>query len=242
VEKYLYGGASVRGAGHIKNNVENQDAYSIREYKFGVVLVVADGLGSKEQSSTGSQAVCKSVCEGIEIWNKKGRCSEESLILLIHNLWRMNIYPYTQRECGTTCLFAVHFHDGEVLLAQIGDGMISYIQKDEFNILHEKDDEFGNFTNSIDQVKNINEWTIKSINTNKNPFKIMLATDGVSEDLIPEKRRDLLCYLTNILKNEKSYKKRNLKLKNILKNWLTKHTIDDKTIVVFEYEVSSNEG
>ena len=48
------GYASVKGVLHENANIPNQDAYSVKKYKFGTILVVSDGLGSKKHSDIGS--------------------------------------------------------------------------------------------------------------------------------------------------------------------------------------------
>jgi serine/threonine protein phosphatase PrpC len=57
-------------------------------------------------------------------------------------------------------------------------------------------------------------------------FKYFLATDGISDDIVPNKEDEFIDILIQKLKK----KKENLVLKNILKNWTTKFHKDDKTI------------
>ena len=56
-------GASVIGPLHVKAGIPNQDSWMARRYKWGNVVVVSDGLGSKAHSDHGSKAACLAVFE-----------------------------------------------------------------------------------------------------------------------------------------------------------------------------------
>ena len=64
------GYASIKGMLHENANIPNQDAYSVKRYKFGTILVVSDGLGSKKYSDIGSKAVGKAINRAVQIWNE----------------------------------------------------------------------------------------------------------------------------------------------------------------------------
>jgi len=46
---------------HIKENIPNQDSFIVKNYSWGIVGVVCDGLGSKKYSHIGSQALVKAI-------------------------------------------------------------------------------------------------------------------------------------------------------------------------------------
>ncbi len=48
---------------HVKAGIPNQDSWRARRYKWGNVVVVSDGLGSKAHSDHGSKAACLAVFE-----------------------------------------------------------------------------------------------------------------------------------------------------------------------------------
>ena len=62
----------------------------------------------------------------------------------------------------------------------------------------------------------------------------MLATDGVSEDILPNKESDFANYLIECV-NAWRAEERQMKLINLLENWETPKSLDDKTIVLFQY-------
>ena len=123
---------------------ENQDSFSITKYSFGVVMVVADGLGTKKYSGIGSKRICKAVGDAAKIWVEKENAPIEFLIRLVHNLWDISIYPYSKNECATTCLFCIALNSGKIILGQLGDGIIYYCNDESLNILSEKENDFLN--------------------------------------------------------------------------------------------------
>jgi len=235
--KNIYASASVIGQSHIETASSNQDAYIVKEYAFGTVFVVADGLGSNKHSEIGSQAVCKAVCEAARIWTRKEDSPPHLLIRLIHSIWELKIYPYPKKDCGTTCLFAIVLKNKKLVVGQLGDGLVCYSMNNQLYVLNEKADEFGNLTNSISYVRSSNEWNMEIRTIEHQDFVLLLATDGVSEDLIKERRMDYLHYLKDKICHLPSQRTRNLEIKNILNNWVTKHSIDDKTMIIIHRKV-----
>ncbi|MGK0290454.1 MAG: hypothetical protein ACI86H_001913, partial [bacterium] len=63
-------GASVAGPSHLKLGIVNQDAWISRHYSWGDVVVVSDGLGSRQQSDLGAKAACLSVLEAAKVYQK----------------------------------------------------------------------------------------------------------------------------------------------------------------------------
>lgn len=227
-------GCTLVGRAHSDLGIENQDSFSIREYKFGTVMVVADGLGSLVYSKIGSKMVCEAVCEASKIWINNDNKNIRNLIKLIHILWEMKISPYEKKDCGTTCLFSIFINDtNKVIIGQIGDGLLAYIKDNELSILKEKNDDFLNITNSMHNVKKFSEWTYDEFILENNNLTLLMCTDGISEDIVENKEKEFILELENILVNIKSMKQRNRKLKKILKFWKTPYSDDDKTIILY---------
>lgn len=231
-----YAGATITGQSHLEIGQKNQDNFSITKYNFGLVMVVADGLGSKKYSDIGSRQVCKSVGEAVKVWFKKSDAPIEMLIKLIHSIWNMLIYPYPKNECSTTCLFSIILNDGRVVLGQLGDGLIYYLQNNSLTVLDEKHDDFVNITTSMSSVKSINDWKYKIINISNDNFSLFMTTDGLSEDIIVEKRKDFLIYLLKKIKCKTNQKSRNITIKKILKNCEGEYNNDDKTLIIYSRE------
>lgn len=236
-----YGGATITGQSHLEIGQKNQDHFSITKYNFGLVMVVADGLGSKKHSDIGSNQVCKAVGEATKIWFKKNDAPIELLIKLIHNIWDMLIYPHPKNECSTTCLFAIILNDGRVVLAQLGDGIIYYLKNNSLVVFDEKNDDFINITNSMSSVKSINDWKYTIINISNDNFSLFMTTDGLSEDIIFEKRKDFMLYILKKLKYKTNQKRKNFVIKKILHDCEGEYNSDDKTLIVYSREERINE-
>lgn len=227
-------GCTLIGKSHIDLGIINQDSFIIREYSFGTVMVVADGLGSLIYSNIGSKMVCEAVCEASKIWINNDNKNIRNLIKLIHILWEMKISPYEKNDCGTTCLFSLVINDtNRVIIGQIGDGLLAYITGNELSILKEKNDDFLNITNSMHNVKKFSEWTYDEFILESNNLTLLMCTDGISEDIVENKQKEFILELESMLTNKKSMKQRNKKLKKILKAWKTPYSDDDKTIILY---------
>ncbi|GAE27523.1 hypothetical protein JCM9140_3675 [Halalkalibacter wakoensis JCM 9140] len=232
-----YAGASIIGQSHLEAALKNQDAYTILESSFGTVMVVADGVGSKPHSDVGSKAICQSVVQAVKIWHSKENAPIQLLIRLIHTLWELNISPLEKKDCSTTCLFAVYLKTGKLYLGQLGDGIIGFIHEDNFSVLKIKEEEFGNLTQSVDSVTSLTDWTIKEIDLTTSNFSLLLATDGISEDLIEDKRKEFVEYLVQLIKEKPALKLKNRRIKKLIKGWITNYSLDDKTMIIFNREV-----
>jgi serine/threonine protein phosphatase PrpC len=238
---FIYGASSVIGQTHADLSLLNQDAYMIKEYAFGFILVVADGLGSKPLSDIGSKAACDAVCESARVWGRYEHAPVELLIRLIHTSWELRIAPHSKSDCGTTCLFAILFKSGRLVCGQLGDGIIGYGVNNTFRLVLDKDDDFSNLTQSIHGVRGVSEWTCIEEQTGTESFSILLATDGISEDLVQDKRKDFLVHLQTLIKEQPNAKQRNAAIRYMLTNWSAKHSNDDKTLIVFHRGANNHE-
>ena len=96
-------------------------------------------------------------------------------------------------------------------------------------------DAFANIVKPLSPQRPNPTWTTKYIPEHRlNSIRLMLATDGVSEDILPNKESDFASYLIDYVNSWRA-KDRQIKLLNILENWETPKSLDDKTIVLFQY-------
>ena len=227
------GYASVKGVLHENENIPNQDAYSVKRYKFGTILVVSDGLGSKKYSDVGSKAVGKAVDRAVQIWNGYVEKDIRLLIPLIVSVWNMEIFPYSQRDCGATCLFAIILNDGHVYLGQLGDGSIYIYIDNELKLLREKEDDFDNLTVCMGSFSNYLDWSLKEYYIGNNPFGIVMMTDGVSETIVEEKKEDFIKLMFRRISECENLLKRNNLVYKILSEWNPVSAGDDRTLICY---------
>lgn len=227
------GYASVRGMLHNTGNVPNQDTYSVKRYKFGTILVVSDGLGSKKHSEYGSKAVGKAVDRAVQIWSGYTVKDIRLLLPLIVSIWNMEIYPYSQKDCGATCLFAIIAKDGHVYLGQLGDGSVYFSIDNELKLVREKDDDFTNLTVCMGGFSSYADWCLKDIYVGEKPLGIVMMTDGVSETIIDEKKEEFISLLFKRLSEHENLSKRNNFIYKILSEWNPVSAGDDRTLICY---------
>lgn len=220
-------GISMVGPLHIKTGVQNQDCCMIRTFPWGTVIAVSDGLGSKPNARLGSKAACRAV---IAAARQKYAAPALELPQLIHTQWLKLIEPFSPRSCSATCLFAVQT-SGSIITGMIGDGMIAVCKKTGFQsfvLTDHKEQSFSNYTYSLQETFIPQYWKTETVDVSE-CTAVVLCTDGISDDLLPEKR---LLFAEELYGTYASLeaKERNRSIKMWLRNWPVPNHTDDKTI------------
>jgi serine/threonine protein phosphatase PrpC len=215
-------GVSQIGPLHIKENIPNQDSFIIKKYRWGIVAVVCDGLGSKKYSHIGSKALVDAITKAAQLFD-----FEKDINLfepLVRSLWYINIYPYIHHETSTTLLFSI-VKNNKVYIGRVGDGAIVVFGKESI-LLEEDKNMFTNYTTPFGRNKKI-QWYIFN---DSEIDSIVMCSDGISEDLKKDKSLD---FFKGYIDNYKDMQpnKRAYEIKQWLKNWPVKGHSDDKTIV-----------
>lgn len=227
------GGVTQKGV----DKVINQDAFLLgnNEELNLAYIIVADGLGSCRNSDKGS----KRVSEIVESWllNQLPRyayLSNNIANILAKRLveeWNASYEVDEISSYDTTVHMAV-FYKGSILVGGIGDGMVlvSYDQlvcKDQIN--HK--DLFSNVTNSMCSINvaSLLDFEVIPENSIQERAELILATDGIADDLIPEKKLTLPEYFFEVL-TTRGIENMQAELVEWLKDWETESHSDDKTI------------
>lgn len=230
----IIGYSSVVGALHVKSGLSNQDSYLVKQFKFGTLLVVSDGMGSHPHSDIGSRSVCRSVARAVQLWQEY-QCNDIRLLIpLLHSLWGIDIFPYSKNECGATCLFAFLRKDNILYMGQLGDGSIFYSTGNDLALLKSKEDEFANLTAGINSIRTFEDWSLAAVSTGNNPVKICLMTDGVAETLVETRREEFVRLLWKRLSEKNNICERNNMIYKLLKDWNPVNAGDDRTLVSYE--------
>lgn len=171
--KYSVGGLSIRGSYH----TVNQDYFLVRQFEFGSVLVLSDGLGSKSMSQYGSRALCEcAVCLAEE-----SHCQIEnpdSFLKCLHREWLIALDGHPVDECYCTALIVIIGKE-QLYVFHLGDGIVAIKIDNGYVIsIEEKDDDFSNYTYPLTEELDLDDWVI----FNK-PFHelqgVYLSSDGV---------------------------------------------------------------
>ena len=215
-------GVTEIGPSHTKNHIPNQDSFKVKKFKWGIVGVVCDGLGSKKYSHIGSKALTNALIKASQIFDFE-KVEIELFEPLVKSLWDINIYPYEENDCSTTLLFVAIKYD-KVYIGRVGDGAIGILGENS-KLIEEKKDTFVNYTTPFGRDESIH-WEIYD---EKNINSIVLCSDGIYEDIQKDKIIDFFNEYINTYKDSKSIKRTN-EIKKWLKNWPVKGHSDDKTI------------
>lgn len=220
--------ASVRGPGHVRWELPNQDAWQIVDDPEGEILVVSDGMGSYKYAKEGACACCQAVVAAAKLWSQVAAARPDAFLALLHHLWLFLIQPHVPEECHCTCLLAVR-RNKEFFLAQLGDGMVAVCGAEETFLpfgLPEK--EFDNVTDGLGRDFSLPpwKWTIMPVDEVSG---ILLATDGVADDL---EENHVGAFVREIMDAARTDGPASVEkeLTEILESWPVAGHSDDKTI------------
>ena len=182
---WIVAGATLRGPAHRRARLPNQDAWLGRVGQQSGLLAVADGLGSRPLAHLGSRAACRAVSSAATRWFRSGSPSAELLLRAIHIDWRLYIHPHPPADSATTCLFAA-VRSGQLVLGQLGDGLVAALFNDGRLVqLEQTEREFSNETTGLGLCSSLGEWRVTELPSD-GLLAVVLATDGVSEELDPD--------------------------------------------------------
>ena len=235
-----YFGVSVRGPLHIQENLPNQDAWLAGHNKQGSWVVICDGMGSRPQSQQGAQAACRAVRQAFTLWNKANSPTLDMLPRLITPLWKLAISPYTPDECATTCLFAMYTSRGRLICGGLGDGLIAVQQAQETQLILDGRTGFGNQTLALGCPHRLEDWAVREFDVMDQAFDVLLATDGIADDLQMERLDEFIHWLGAEFKTLPAAQ-RWRKLSYELKHWPTPNHLDDKTLALL-WQEKNNES
>lgn len=233
-DKGVITGASVIGPAHIRQHMPNQDAFKYRNYGYGCVMAVADGVGSDRYSHFGSKAVVQAVHEAFCAY-VRGDISRTQITKSIYRHYVSILKTRYQSAASTTCLFAAYIFNQGLYLGLIGDGIICGSINSQPFVMKKKTDSFTNIVKPLSPQRPNPIWTTKFIPEDRlHSIHLMLATDGVSDDILPNKESDFATYLIDCV-NAWRAEDRQIKLLNLLENWETPRSLDDKTVVLYQH-------
>lgn len=223
-------GCSEIGPAHIKNNTNNQDSWRIEYFSWGEVIAVSDGVGSKSLSELGSEAACNAAIQLAVYWNENPRYQAERLAEKFHEYWVSELNEETLEQCSCTALYVIRCGD-KVLMAQLGDGLLSYITKaGDVGFLKKciDDDNFSNQTSALQRSHSEISWVYR-IDDADQYQAFLLMTDGISDDLLEGNEADfvkgVVDHYTHINKAQACSE-----IMQWLKCWPVPKHQDDKTI------------
>ena len=226
-------GASCRGPLHRKEGRPNEDAWLRACGSFGSLVVVCDGIGSRPKARRGAQAACRAVREAVVRWAQADDAPIGYLIHLIEVCWRIRIHPASPGECATTCLWALARNNGEWVMGALGDGLLLYRtgQGPVSALIGEHRNGFGNETVALGASSGVKSWKVLQLPPTEEERLVVLATDGIADDLVPEKYGAFCSWISGELGMLEPSRRWRLLMAE-LEHWPTPKHLDDKTLAV----------
>ena len=129
-------------------------------------------------------------------------------------------------------MFAYLNNQNEMIIAQLGDGVC--VIRDNKGVVELLEDDNSGFTNTtigLGITKKTRDWKYSIVKTFSLGWSVLLATDGVSEDVEKSRLGDMTNDIVNEYRNYNP-RKRWETLCYDLRNWATPHHLDDKTITL----------
>ncbi|MGI2025500.1 PP2C family serine/threonine-protein phosphatase [Shewanella glacialipiscicola] len=213
------------GPAHIRDCLPNQDYSLARCWKRHWAAVVCDGMGSRANSDIGAREAVKAALSTVQKYdfNTDDRTLVQSLYLhWLAELKALNVEP---SDAVTTCILVWGMADGRFRYAHLGDGMIA---SPTSVLSNAKTTGFSNETTGLGLSRHLSDWRFGSGFLQEHEGRLLLMTDGVSEDLLEPTAFSQ--YLTDELV-KKSRRLGKLWLKRQLIDWPTPGHSDDKTVI-----------
>lgn len=218
-------GASVIGPAHLQDNLLNQDAFNVYGVNGGFFAAVADGLGSRALSHIGSRNAIRLARRAIK---QHQSASPQMVMSHLKTQWLV-ANEANFREFDTTCLWTHVSDTGMLKLAQVGDGLVIVKSAGIFRVLTPKRDGFANQTYTLGLAES-EQWMCCQIQLSQPGDGVLLMTDGISDDLVPEQLEQ---FFDAIFRRAMRLSKRAMRrwLERELAQWSTPLHGDDKSLV-----------
>ncbi|WP_406042453.1 protein phosphatase 2C domain-containing protein [Succinimonas sp.] len=222
----LLDGVSIKGSYHY----ENQDSFRCTMLDCGFVVALSDGLGSRTDSKTGSEAACTSIVEmAEELGSRLVEINPKEFARLVHARWLEKLDGRDTTQCYATMLFFV-LYQGRAFAARLGDGFIGLWLDDSLDILFDaKEDRFINETDCLSE-----ELAVESISVfEKDVMEVhggVLCSDGIEFE--PMNCEELIRFTEAFIKGNQGMRHEDITTNTAdwLRNWAGH---DDKTIAFF---------
>lgn len=227
-------GASVRGPRNRRERRGNQDAWLGTHGPFGHLVVVCDGLGSRARSARGARAACAAVLRAVRHWPGAATSADVLyLVRLVEILWRLELATDDATKCATTCCFVLREPDGHLVGAGLGDGLALVRPQDGAieQLGGRPAGAFADETVALGTPHRVSDWWTVVMPPVAGTRSVVLATDGVADDLDPGKLEGFVDWLVDDI-GPLPGPQRWRRLCSELRGWPVPHHVDDKTVAV----------
>lgn len=220
---------SVRGPAHAREGIRCQDAWLAIPDPSGCFAVVCDGMGSRPHAREGARAATIAARDAWRVWRRSPAGSVEDMIRVLEATWRLRLDSITPDAAATTCLFYAEDNRGRAALAQLGDGLIARRSRDGAVSVHPSRAHSFNVTCALGTPHSLTDWSLALAPSLAPLEAVLLATDGVSEDLDQARLGDFVAW---VIEEIGSRPRPAQALASELRRWPVPRHQDDKTLSV----------
>ncbi len=216
------------GKRHEELNLGNQDTVFVGKVcNDTYCLAVADGVSSCKWAKKGSEAAIDTVKRlALKLSESELRTDDSDEIRrFVVRDWK-NHFDGSWNDYGTTLNFVV-WCNGDVVIGQIGDGLIASRLGDEQILVTDMDEFYTVETYALAEVVLKSSFKVRTEKNVKNLIAIAM-TDGICKELDLEVIDAFQRYLVTLVK-EKDGKERDIEIE-LWMNHLREKNDDDKTI------------
>lgn len=209
----------------------NQDYFYLNNDTNSIIVCVADGLGSSKLSHRGAEravVIMSDVLQNIENFDDLASTFKDKWKDIIHNDY--SLYDTTIKffQLRKDCIY----------YGGIGDGLTIFKHDSHFTKSHNTNS-FTNQTESINSPSYVQEFK-QNTSLNCNFEGLMMATDGISEDIDENQIENMLNQVIKQLQNDVDNFVNNMI--ELINEWPVKTNHDDKTIVFLIKRGAENSG
>lgn len=190
---------------------------------------MCDGLGSRTRGGEGAQLACLAVRDAAR--QLVGRdVPSDAMVKGISDAWRARLPAGAPYDFNTTCLFALARDDGRVTCGALGDGLVTVHGGEELRWDWSGDPTgFSNITEGLADAGS--RWSVFDTCGGSAEVLVLLATDGVSDDLDPNHTASFAPWLAERY-GDLEPRRRWRELRSALHGWPVQRHDDDKTIAL----------
>lgn len=224
-EKFVKFSYSEIGKRHKEQNLENQDSIFVGKVSNDTYcLAVADGVSSCKWAKKGSEAAVdavKNLALKLSVSELQIEDSDEIRRFVVRD-WKSH-FDGLWNDYGTTLNFVI-WCNGDVVIGQIGDGLIVTSLNDELILMTNMDEFYTVETYALAEVVLKNSFKIRCA-TNIKKIIALAMTDGIGKELDLSSIDDFKKYFVSLV----SEKERDTEIESWMKHLREKND-DDKTI------------
>jgi len=156
-------------------------------------------------------------------------------------MWELKLVDLDLSEHATTCIATCITNSGRLVIVGLGDGIALVRFSDgSLSQIISRDTDFSNRTIALGTPHHLSDWKTFEVEKIALGTTVLLATDGISDDLMPEKYPEFIEWIMQKF-GYLNPAERKKGLRKALLAWPTPLHQDDKSLAVLSCPVQIDE-